>query len=385
MRIWAGAESPYEAPFRVLQSGDFYSEKAHIRGLLELMGATDGLVVYDSNGNEKVQIVPFEVPEPISEKRTGSGSTVSRNYTPLPSDGGAFHLTPSPIQISLGQLTEGAIIKGDPSPDQPATGSMLHVTVKASNNAINLSTSPLPEKLKYRVSLMTSNGNEVGVYEGGWTAGSLGATSLDLNVPLGSFTIPTTASYSMYVTLWVVDINMNSSVSNSFATITENTSISSTADVYLTHATPNGFRLGTNGLFMSFGNDKLFSVRSSGTEIKYGQNRFKVDNNGVYTYNGSAYVPLAKKTRSVTSNTTVAADDGVLILSNSTNITLTLTNDSSPEFKVVSTTGTGYTLDGKTVVDCSGGSQHAWSDKKPRIFVSDGKSTPKWYEFYCCN
>ena len=382
VRIWAGGSNPSTAPFRVQQDGQFFADKAHVQGLVEIKNANEGLLVYDSNDDVRVQIVAGTVDKPISETKYATGSAKQMTKG---SQTTSVNLTPTPIILDMGTLKAGAIVSPSNTPVSPSTDVLLHLMVTTNGGAttMRLTGSGVPEKLAYEVSIVTSNGTVVSTYNGGWSSPSAGMT-LDKELLFGKTIIPYTGTYYAYVRVWIRDVNTSNVASDTFGGIGSNVTITTTAKMCFNQDTPQGTRIGTNGLFVNMGTNKSFSVTSDHTEIKYGNNRIKVDDDGIYYYEGSSYLPLIKKTRTITANYTLKKDDGVLFLDNNSPITLVFPSDATNEVKVISLSGQGYTIDG-AVIRSNGTAANPFTagDQRPRIFVKNNAGV--YYEFYCSN
>lgn len=375
VRIWAGGEDPALSPFRVLQNGDFYAEKAHIKGLVEVRDANEGLIVYDSEGNARVQVVANEVDEPVNETISRTGTR--RSSYQIAADE-SFNLTPTPISLNLGTLKTGAML----------TVQGLSFTVSTNTGATHLKLTKrggIAEKMTVSLVLMDSNGNVVTTLASTYTATSDTLID-DISFAFQSVLINTTATYLLGVSAKIEDINTANTDADTWGGLANNATVTSVASLSAKHATPVGTRIGTNGIFANLGQDKSVFINENSTEIKYGNNRLRVSGNGVDIFDGSDYVPIRKRTRTITSNYVVEKSDGVLVLNSSSRITLTLRSTSSPEFNVICQNCPGYDINGMTVYKFNNSTPTSpWQsdDKRPRMFVSDGAST--WYEFYCGN
>lgn len=381
VRIWAGGSNPYLAPFRVLQDGQFFADKAHIKGLVEIKNANEGVMVYDSNDNLRVQIVAGEVAEPVNESITVSGAKTS-NYSLV---NGNFSLTPTPISMSLGTLKAGAMA-------YPSVG--FNVTTNGGRQVMKITNNNgIEERFVVTVSLVTSNGVVVGSTSSTFTSSSSSGTDIeDFGVGLRGLLVPTTAPYYLYVSASIENVNTGNTGAGTFGSLSANASVTTNINGGCLHKTPVGTRIGTNGMFVNLGNNKAFNITADKTEIRYSNYRLRIDSQGLYaSSDGINYYPFVKQTKILndsdfTNNTyEVKPDDGVLFLNNSNAVTLTLTSNSSNEVKIVSKTGTTYALGGSPVYRCNGDATQTFgvSDKKARMFVKD--TLGNYYEFYCCN
>lgn len=393
VRIWAGGSNPSTAPFRVQQDGQFYSDKAHIKGLIEIKDSDEGLVVYGKSGSsyvEKVRITSGEVDEPmnVTGERSPSSGTISGSNTYNMRPDKYFDLPAITIPITVngvsGELKAGSVITG-------AVGGFLRVTIKGNNNVMYLYSGmyAAPERLSYRIELQDSDNTVVGENIGIRT-GSGGGTELDdIELYFSQFIVPKTASGYKFVVRMAIDtIYTDSSGSNTWGGLAYGATV--TAEGYMQYniSTPTGIRIGTNGMFVNLASGKSVFISESQTEIKYGDNRVKVDPTGVYGYNGSAYIPIVKKTRTIASNATVQPDDGVLFFANSSAITLTFNADSSKEVIIISRSGNGVSFSlpsGKNVYRCNGtvASPYSIGDKDARKFIADNDGN--YYELYLSN
>lgn len=381
VRIWAGGSYPYLAPFRVLQDGQMFADKAHIKGLVEIKNANEGVMVYDSNDNLRVQIVAGEVAEPVNESITVSGAKTS-NYSLV---NGNFSLTPTPISMSLGTLKAGAMA-------YPSVG--FNVTTNGGNQVMKITNNNgIEERFVVTVSLVTSNGVVVGSTSSTFTSSSSSGTDIeDFGVGLRGLLVPTTAPYYLYVSASIENVNTGNTGAGTFGSLSTNASVTTNINGGCLHKTPVGTRIGTNGMFVNLGNNKAFNITADKTEIRYSNYRLRIDSQGLYaSSDGINYYPFVKRTKILndsdfTNNTyEVKPDDGVLFLNNSNAVTLTLTSNSSDEVKIVSKTGTTYALGGSPVYRCNGDATQTFgvNDKKARMFVKD--TLGNYFEFYCCN
>jgi hypothetical protein len=381
VRIWAGGSNPYLAPFRVLQDGQMFADKAHIKGLVEIKNANEGVMVYDSNDNLRVQIVAGEVAEPVNESITVSGAKTS-NYSLV---NGNFSLTPTPISMSLGTLKAGAMA-------YPSVG--FNVTTNGGSQVMKITNNNgIEERFVVTVSLVTSNGVVVGSTSSTFTSSSSSGTDIeDFGVGLRGLLVPTTAPYYLYVSASIENVNTGNTGAGTFGSLSANASVTTNINGGCLHKTPVGTRIGTNGMFVNLGNNKAFNITADKTEIRYSNYRLRIDSQGLYaSSDGINYYPFVKQTKILndsdfTNNTyEVKPDDGVLFLNNSNAVTLTLTSNSSDEVKIVSKTGTTYALGGSPVYRCNGDAAQTFgvNDKKARMFVKD--TLGNYYEFYCCN
>lgn len=381
VRIWAGGSNPYLAPFRVLQDGQMFADKAHIKGLVEIKNANEGVMVYDSNDNLRVQIVAGEVAEPVNESITVSRAKTS-NYSLV---NGNFSLTPTPISMSLGTLKAGAMA-------YPSVG--FNVTTNGGRQVMKITNNNgIEERFVVTVSLVTSNGVVVGSTSSTFTSSSSSGTDIeDFGVGLRGLLVPTTAPYYLYVSASIENVNTGNTGAGTFGSLSANASVTTNINGGCLHKTPVGTRIGTNGMFVNLGNNKAFNITADKTEIRYSNYRLRIDSQGLYaSSDGINYYPFVKQTKILndsdfTNNTyEVKPDDGVLFLNNSNAVTLTLTSNSSDEVKIVSKTGTTYALGGSPVYRCNGDAAQTFgvNDKKARMFVKD--TLGNYYEFYCCN
>lgn len=368
VRIWAGGSNPYTAPFRVLQSGDFYSEKAHIRGLVEVRDANEGLIVYDSNGNRRVQVVAGEVDEPANSTITEQ-STRQAEFHNVDD---AFDMTPTAISVSLGELKAGAMF----------TVSGLSFTISYNTGAVHMKLSS-GEKFVVTIILMDTNGNISATLSSTYTATSTVLMD-NLSFAFQGISISKTKSYILGIRAKVENIS-SGSASDTWGGVANSTHITTVADVYATHITPLGTRIGTNGMFVNVGIGKSVSINEDYAEIKYLDQRIKVSNGGVYYYDGSGYVPFIKKTKTITGDYTVLKEDGVLFIDSASDITITLNAaSSSRDFTIISKRpSTDYYLTGAQVFRYDG-AQYQNNPQRidgqyPRRFIFDGLSS--WYEF----
>ena len=391
VRIWAGGDNPSTAPFRVQQDGQFFADKAHIKGLVEIRGTEEGLIVYDNNGNEKVQIVAGEVDEPMNvtgERSPSSGSVEGNNTYSMRPDK-YFDLPAITIPITVngvnGELKAGSVISG-------AAGGFLHVTVRGNNNIMYLygDAYAAPERLGYQIELQDSNNNVVWKYIGGISASYASNGLNDVMLGFGNFIVPKTASGYKFVVRMAIDTIYvaDGLPSNNWGGLAKEAPVKVEGYMVYNISTPTGTRIGTNGMFVNLASGKSVFISADQTEIKYGNNRIKVDNDGVYGYDGSSYVPLVKKTRSLASGATVNADDGVLFLTNSSEMTLTFNASSSKEVYIISKTGNrcNFTLpSGKVIYDCTGSQASSYNvhDKHARKFIAD--SNGNYHELYLSN
>lgn len=393
VRIWAGGSNPSIAPFRVQQDGQFYSDKAHIKGLIEIKDSDEGLVVYGKSGSsyvEKVRITSGEVDEPmnVTGERSPSSGTISGSKTYNMRPDKYFDLPAITIPITVngvsGELKAGSVISG-------AVGGFLRVTIKGNNNVMYLygGMYAAPERLSYRIELQDSDNNVVGENIGVRT-GSGEATELDdIELYFANFIVPKTASGYKFVVRMAIDtIYTDSSESNTWGGLAYGATV--TAEGYMQYniSTPTGIRIGTNGMFINLASGKSVFISENQTEIKYGNNRVKVDPTGVYGYNGSAYIPIVKKTRTINTSDTVLADDGVLFLNMSSNITLTFNADSSKEVIIINKSSYNASISlptGKKMYRCNGNEASSFSitDKDARKFIAD--SSGNYYELYLSN
>lgn len=369
VRIWAGGSNPYTSAFRVLQSGDFYSEKAHIQGLVEIRNANEGLIVYDSNGNQRVQVVAGEIDEPANS--TISDSNTKRTPFQIAADE-SFNLTPTAISFDLGELKAGAVLT--------VTGLSFVVSYNAGAVHMKLSSG---EKLSVSLILMDTNGNIVTTLGTSHTATS--STLIDnLSFAFQGILVNATKSYILGVRAKVENIN-SGSASDTWGGVASQTQITTVADLYATHITPLGTRIGTNGMFVNIGINKSVSIKEDYAEIKYIDQRIKVSNTGVYYYDGSNYVPFIKKTKTITANYVVAKEDGLLFINSSSAVNLTLNTGSSDDFTVISIGGNNYTIGGLSVYRFDGtlyaDNPQTINGDYPRRFVKTPAGTA-YYELY---
>lgn len=385
VRIWAGNENPSIAPFRVQQDGQMFADKAHIKGLVEIKNADEGVMVYDSSDNLRVQVVAGEVDEPVNETAYATGTA---KQTTKGSQTSRIDLTPTPIVLSMGELKAGAVISASSTPISPSTETMLYITVSSGGSTMRITDSGLPEKIRYELRFVTSNGNTIYTGTGGATAsGSI--TTLSLPLLFYGPVIPVTATYYAHVYVWIEDVNEDNTASDTFGGIASTATITTSAKMCFNQTTPQGTRIGINGLFVNMGTNKSFSITGDNAEIRYGNYRIKVDNNGIYQYNSSyGYIPMVKKVKTISSDYEILAEDGVLFLNNSSTINLTLTSGSSDEIKIISKSGVAYELRGMPVIRSNGQAANPFTadDYRPRIFVKDtSAASPSWYELYCSN
>lgn len=392
VRIWAGGEDPALSPFRVLQSGDFYAEKAHIRGLVEVRDANEGLIVYDNVGNARVQVVANDVDEPVNESFADMRSTIVQtafnvNYD---SDGKYYNLTPgnnamsfSTVGSDFWTLENGAML----------SITDLSFTVNTQQNVAMW----LMEGERLTVSLELDNrdvNDRIVIPLSGntYVAPSGGIAISDMHFAFPGVLIPKTDTYMLNVQAIVENINTDSVDTHTFGYFAkngQNPTINSRGWMNATLTTPEGTRIGTNGIFVNVGTNKSVSIKSDGTEIKYGNNRLRVNDNGVFLYSGYQYLPVAvvKQTKSITANYVVGLNDGVLMLNASSDITLTINSGSSPDFTVLcnaardyyiqTPTGTSlYRHDGTLYAD----NPQRMDGQYPRRFISDGAGN--FYEFF---
>jgi hypothetical protein len=385
VRIWAGGSNPSIAPFRVQQDGQFYSNKAHIQGLVEVKGTQEGVIVYDDDDNIRAQIVSGEIDEPVSETITITGSKQQSSFSTI-SSGRYLSLTPTPISISLGELKAGAGFRVGGYMAVSYDGGSTKMRLTANNGVV--------EAIHTVVTLLTSNANVVGQWVLHQTSPVGGCDVEDFSYATKDILIPETANYYLSITSQIENINTDNTASNTFGGIKNlsNITLTSTVSYSGTHATPIGTRIGTNGMFVNLGTNTNFFIKQSGTDIRYGNYRLRINSQGLYaSINGVDYYPFVKKTKQLEdadfTNSTyeVKADDGVLFLNNSNPVTLTLTSSSSKEIKIISKSGTTYALSGSPVYRCNGDAAQTFgvSDKKARMFVKD--TLGNYFEFYCCN
>lgn len=381
VRIWAGGSYPYLAPFRVLQNGEFFADKAHVQGLVEIRNANEGLVVYDSTGNVRAQIMAGDVTELIDEN---IDRTVSANPSYSPTNN-TFLLTPTPLTASFGTLKAGATFSLNFSFSVSTGGGAQQMKV-TNNNGVQ-------ERFVFDFELLTSNGDVV--ISDTYTLKS-SSSSQDIYIEDWSIggvvkLVPSTTSYTVRVSARVENINTSNTGAGTFGSLSNGTVVTTTINCTCLYRTPLGTRIGTNGVFVNFGNNNTFNITSDRTEVRYNNYRLKVDYSGIYYNDGSGYLPLVKQTKilndsNFTNNTyEVKADDGVLFLNNSNAVTLTLTSTSSRELKIVSKSGQTYVLSGSPIYRCNGDAAQTFgvNDKKARMFVKD--TLGNYYEFYCCN
>lgn len=380
VRIWAGGSYPYLAPFRVLQDGQMFADKAHIKGLVEIKGATEGVMVYDSSDNLRVQIVAGEVSEPVNESITVSGAKTS-DYS---LSNNAFSLTPTPISVSLGTLKAGAMA-------YLSVG--FNVTTNGGSQVMKITnTNGIEERFVVTVSLVTSNGVVVGSTTSTFTSTTSSTDIEDYGVALRGLLVPNSDLYYLYVDASIENINTNNTGAGTFGSLSANTSVTTSISGSCLHQTPVGTRIGTNGMFVNLGNNNIFNITADKTEIRYGNYRLRIDNQGLWALSGGFnYRPFVMQTKLLndsdfTNNEyEVKPDDGALFLNNSSNVMLILTSNSSDEVKIVSKSGTRYALSGSPIYRCNGDAAQSFevTDKKARMFVKD--TLGNYYEFYCCN
>lgn len=373
VRIWAGNENPSIAPFRVLQNGEFFSDKAHIKGMVEIRNANEGIMVYDGSGELRAQIVAGEVTEPVNETITLNGSANAYATTGME----AFQVPTMLLSFSPQNLVAGALLT-------PSVGiAMWH-----GQQGMKLL---FGERLVATISLVTSNGNVIDTVTLVHDCELSEEDISDLSFAPKGFLVPTTGLYSLSVSVAVQMIQTSSS-NGSFGSLVTGDQVGTSITAICLHRTPEGTRIGTNGLFVNMGSNKTFNITASKTEIKYGSYRIKIDNTGIYQYTNPilGYLPMFKKTRTITDTATssekeVKSDDGVLFLNNNSSITLVFTSNSSDEVKIISMTGKEYVLNGSPFVRSNGTADSPFiaEDKRPRIFVKNETGT--YYEFYCSN
>lgn len=373
VRIWAGGEDPALSPFRVLQSGDFYAEKAHIRGLVEVRDANEGLIVYDNVGNARVLVVANEVDEPVNENIDRTGTRQS-SYQIAADE--SFNLTPIPISLSLGELKTGAMLT--------VNGLSFTVSTNSGSTHIKLTNrNGIAEKMTASLVLMDTNGNVEKTLTSTFEA--TGDTLIDdISFAFQGILINTTKSYIIGVSAKIEDINTNNSDADTWGGLARNATVTTVAEIIAKHATPIGTRIGTNGIFVNLDTGKSVSINSAMTEIKYGSSRLRVSDSGVYLYDGRDYVPIEKKCKTISANYVVSKEDGLLILNNTSDITLTYPTPSAREVKIISLTGQRYTIAG-TVIRHDGNTPSTFSvsDKVPRLYVQDDLGNV--YEYYGSN
>ena len=289
VRIWAGGSNPSTAPFRVQQDGQFYSDKAHIKGLIEIQESTEGIIVYDSAGQEKVQIVAGDVDEPMNvvgrAPRT-SGSTVSSTTAYAPEDN-EFVLSRIDIPITeansdtLLSIKAGAIITANSD-----TGyNMLHATIKNANNAIMKITgiNAAPERLSYKVELYDYENSEVVATVYGVESAQTSVKSLDLALYFPKIPAPRTSTYYFRVTFTVDTINPNNTDPDTWGGLTSGSNVTASAYIDYKISSPNCIRIGTNGMFFNIGSGNFVSIKPDATEMRYGSHVFRIDANGITT------------------------------------------------------------------------------------------------------
>lgn len=373
VRIWAGGEDPALSPFRVLQSGDFYAEKAHIRGLVEVRDANEGLIVYDNVGNARVQVVANEVDEPVNENINRTGTRQS-SYQIAADE--SFNLTPTPISLSLGELKTGAMLT--------VNGLSFTVSTNSGSTHIKLTKrNGIAEKMTVILVLMDTNGNMESTLTSTYEA-TADTLIDDISFAFQGILINTTKSYVMGVSAMIENINTYNSDADTWGGLARNVTVTTVAEIIAKHATPIGTRIGTNGIFVNLDTGKSVSINSSMTEIKYGSSRLRVSDSGVYLYDGASYVPIEKKCKTISANYVVSKEDGLLILNNTSDITLTYPIPSAREVKIISLTGQKYTIAG-TVIRHDGNTPSTFSvsDKVPRLYVQDDLGNV--YEYYGSN
>lgn len=289
VRIWAGGDNPSIAPFRVQQDGQFYSDKAHIKGLIEIQESTEGIIVYDSVGQEKVQIVAGEVDEPMNvvgrAPRT-SGSTVSSTTAYYPTDN-EFILSRIDIPITeansdtLLSIKAGAIITANSD-----TGyNMLHATIKNANNATMKITgiNAAPERLSYKVELYDYDNSEVVATVYGVESAQSSVKTLDLALYFPKIPAPRTSTYYFRVTFTVDTINPNNTDPDTWGGLTSGSNVTASAYIDYKISSPNCIRIGTNGMFFNIGSGNFVSIKPDATEMRYGSHVFRIDANGITT------------------------------------------------------------------------------------------------------
>lgn len=377
VRIWAGGEDPALSPFRVLQSGDFYAEKAHIRGLVEVRDANEGLIVYDNVGNARVQVVANEVDEPVNENITPTYNLWARPGYQMDEDN-SFNLTPTPLSSVSFQLKTGAMF----------TIQGLSLSVSTNNGATRMKLTKrngIAEKLTVTLVLMDTNGNVASTLTSTYEATE--DTLIDnISFAFQGVLITETKNYILAFSARIENINTYNSDADTWGGLTTGTTVTTAPSVSAKHATPIGTRIGTNGIYVNLDTNKSVSINSSMTEIRYINQRLRINSSGVYLHDGVGFVPIIRNTKTITANYVVERSDGVLVLSSNSRITLTLNSTSSPEFKVICQNCPGYDIAGMPVYKFNNSAPtEPWSsdDKRPRMFVSDGVSS--WYEFYCGN